>query len=181
MKRIAIFVEGSNFKAACNIIGIRPDYTKLKKYFEQEGEIVGAYYFTALPPREELSDIRKLVDFVQYNGWSALTKETKTYVNDGVTRYKGNMDVEIVVQAFKMCEYITDLILCSGDGDFCAMVEELQVRAVRVSVMSLLRRDAANMIDDRLRKTASRFINIEDIKSQIAMGDPPAHGINRLP
>lgn len=171
MKRIAIFVEGSNFKAACNVVGIRTDYTKLIKYFAQDGEVVGAYYFTALPPKEELSDVRKLVDWLQYNGWSAITKETKTYINEGVTRYKGNMDVEIVVQAFKMCEYITDLILCSGDGDFVSMVEELQTRALRVTVVSLLRRDATNMTDDKLRKTAHRFVNIDDIKDNIKMSD----------
>jgi uncharacterized LabA/DUF88 family protein len=171
MKRIAIFVEGSNFKAACDAVGIRPDYTKMKAYFEKEGEVVGAYYFTALPNRDVESNIRKLVDFLQYNGWTAITKEAKSITTDGVTRYKGNMDVDMVVQAFRMCEYISDLILCSGDGDFCAMAEELQTRAVRVTALSVLRRDATNMTDDRLRKTVSRFINLEDIKNHIRLPD----------
>lgn len=166
MKRIAIFVDGSNFAAACNTIGLRPDYAKIVAYFRAEGDVVGCYYFTALPPKEVYSPLRQVVDRLTYNGWRLVTKETKTYG----TFIKGNMDIEIVVQAFRMCEHIDDIILFSGDGDFRSMVEEVQSRGVRVHVVSVLTRDEKNMTSDELRRQVDSFIDLADIKDKITLG-----------
>jgi uncharacterized LabA/DUF88 family protein len=136
-KRICIFVDGSNFFASCNVVGLRPDFDKIVSYFSTEGDVVGSYYFTALPPKDQDSPIRKVTDRLQYNGWNLVTKETKTYVNEGSNFTKGNMDSEMIVQAFKMCEFIDHIVLFSGDGDFKSMVEELQVRGVRVTAVSV--------------------------------------------
>lgn len=170
MKRIAIFVDGSNFSAACNIVGLRPDYDKIVEYFKHEGDVVGCYYFTALPPKNIDAPLRQVVDRLQYNGWSLITKETKTYTIDDRTVVKGNMDIEIVVQAFRMCNHVTDIILFSGDGDFKSMVEEIQSRAVRVTAVSVLSRDRNdNMTADELRRQVSRFIDLNEMKSLITM------------
>lgn len=170
-KRIAIFIDGSNFSASCNVVGLRPDYDKIVSLFAKEGDVVGSYYFTALPPKEVNTPLRMVTDRLQYNGWNLVTKETKTYVNSERTFVKGNMDTEIVVQSFRMVEYITDLVLFSGDGDFRSMVEELQSRAVRVTVVSVLERGSNSMIADELRRQVNRFINLKDIMNQISMSE----------
>ena len=174
VKQFAVFIDGSNFGSSCNVIsreneGWRPDYHKIRSYFGKRGDVVGCYYFTALPPENEQAHLRKLTDHLQYNGWTLVTKETKSYVDNGVVRLKGNMDTDIVVEAFKMSEYISDLVLFSGDGDFTSMVKELQTRAVRVTAVSILSRDSTSMVADELRRAVSQFIDLRDMAKEIAL------------
>jgi uncharacterized LabA/DUF88 family protein len=168
-KRIAIFVDGSNFSASCNVVGLRPDYDKIVSMFAKEGHITGQYYFTALPPKEVDTPLRKVTDRLQYHGWRLVTKETKTLVDGDRTFIKGDMDADMIVWAFKVVEYIDELILFSGDGDFRSMVEELQIRSVKVTAVSVLRPDNKSMMADELRRQVDRFIDLETIKGQIDM------------
>lgn len=168
-KRIAIYVDGSNFSASCNIVGLRPDFDKIVSHFSREGDVVGSYYFTALPPREVDSPIRKVTDRLQYNGWNLITKETKSFEKEGRSFMKGDMDGDMIVQAFKMCEFIDHLVLFSGDGDFRSMVEELQVRGVQVTAVSVLTRGNDNMMADELRRQVNRFVDLSELKDKISM------------
>lgn len=166
MKRIAIFIDGSNFNEAFKFARFRPNYQLIESFFAQEGDIVGMFYFTALPPKEVQSPIRAIMDHIQYHGWTIVSKETKTY---GGT-VKGNMDVEIVVQAWAMWEHFTDLILFSGDGDFTSMVSELQRRGRRVTAVSIHERGSdSSMMADELRRQVNKFIDLRDIKDYIKM------------
>jgi len=166
MKQIAIFIDGSNFNEAFKFAQFRPNYELIEKYFSQDGEVVGMYYFTALPPKEVHSPIRAIMDHIMYHGWNVITKETKTYGKV----IKGNMDVEIVVQAWAMWEHFTDLILFSGDGDFTSMVAELQRRGRRVTAVSIHERnnDGGMMADD-LRRQVNKFIDLREIRDYIRM------------
>lgn len=167
-KKIAIFIDGSNFNEAFKFARFRPNYQLIEKYFSQEGDVVGMFYFTALPPKEVSSPIRAIMDHIQYHGWSVISKETKTF--GAIT--KGNMDVEIVVQAWRMWEHFTDLILFSGDGDFTDMVRELQTRGRRVTAVSIHERgDNGSLIADELRRQVNKFIDLREIADYIKMGD----------
>lgn len=169
MKRIAIFIDGSNFNEAFKFARFRPDYSLIEEYFKREGDVVGMFYFTALPPPEVISPIRAVMDHIQYHGWNLVTKETKTY--NGVM--KGNMDVEIVVKAWVLWEHFTDLILFSGDGDFTSMCAELQNRGRRVTAVSIRERgDDGHMMADELRRQVNRFIDLREIAPYIRMDNP---------
>lgn len=167
MKRIVIFVDGSNFGAALKAAGYYVDYQKMREYFASFGDLVGSYYFTALPPAGETSGLRSFVDALSNKGWNLVTKETKEFFDTEGSRLKGNMDVELVVKAFVIAPHITDLILCSGDGDFRAMVEELQNRGVRVTAISHEEPGVRNMIARELRTQVNEFIALRDIRGHI--------------
>lgn len=168
MKKIVIFIDGANFNEGFRFARFRPNYSLITKYFEQEGDIVGQYYFTGVKPDGENTSFQGVLDHMVYHGWTVVSKETKEF--EGVT--KGNMDVEIVCQAWAMWEHFTDLILFSGDGDFAAMVSELQRRGRRVTAVSVHEPGSKySQMADELRRKVNRFVDLRDIKEQIRMED----------
>lgn len=169
MKKIALFVDGSNFSVSLKSAGFRVDYQRIREYFAGFGDLLGSYYFTALPPKDEPSPIRSLTDSLQHKGWTLVTKEIKVYRDQPVAKTKGNMDIEMVVKAWTLAPTLTDLILFSGDGDFKAMVEKLQDQGVRVTAISFHSYDARNMVSEALRKSVHEFINLSQLRREFEM------------
>lgn len=163
-----ILIDGSNLYAANKALGLPPiDYRKIPQYFE--GTVHKALYFTALPPKDEQSSLRPMIDFLEYNGWNVIQKEVKRFT-DPVTKEvktKGNMDVEITTMALELAPYCTDIVLFTGDGDFRFLVETLQRRwGIKVTVVSTIKTRPA-MIADELRRQADVFIDLVDLHPHI--------------
>lgn len=167
-KVTSIFIDGSNLYATIKALGLSAiDYKKILTAFD--GTIFKALYFTALPPKEEQSSLRPMVDYLEYNGWSVIQKEWKQFT-DPVTKQvktKGNMDVEMTTMALELAQYNSDTVLFTGDGDFRFLVETLQRRyGHKVTVVSTLHTRPA-MIADDLRRQADEFIDIVDLHPKI--------------
>ncbi len=169
--RLALFIDGSNLYAAAKALGFDIDYKLLRAEFMRRGKLVRAFYYTALLENEEYSPIRPLVDWLNYNGFTMRTKPAKEYTDSlGRRKVKGNMDVELCVDALELAPHIDHAVLFSGDGDFKPLVEALQRKGVRVSVCSTIRSQPP-MISDDLRRQADNFIDLEDLKEVV--GRPP--------
>ncbi|MFO7856170.1 MAG: NYN domain-containing protein [Paracoccaceae bacterium] len=170
-ERLALFIDGSNLYAAARALGFDIDYKLLRNEFMRRGKLVRAFYYTALVENEEYSPIRPLVDWLDYNGYSMVTKPAKEFTDStGRRKIKGNMDIELAVDAMEMAERIDHMVLFSGDGDFRPLVAGIQRKAVRVSVVSTIR-TSPPMIADDLRRQADNFIELEELKEII--GRPP--------
>ena len=170
-ERLALFIDGSNLYAAAKALGFDIDYKLLRNEFMRRGKLVRAFYYTALVENEEYSPIRPLVDWLDYNGFTMVTKPAKEFVDStGRRKVKGNMDIELAVDAMEMAEKIDHMVLFSGDGDFRPLVAGIQRKAVRVSVVSTIR-SSPPMIADDLRRQADNFIELEELKEII--GRPP--------
>ena len=166
-ERLALFIDGANLHAASKGLGFDIDYKLLRAEFARRGRLVRAHYYTALLDGEEYSPIRPLVDWLQYNGYGVVTKPAREFVDrEGRRKIKGNMDVELAVDALESAERIDHAVLFTGDGDFRALVEALQRRGVRVSVCSTIRSQPP-MIADELRRQADNFIDLEDLRETI--------------
>ncbi|MFN3537011.1 MAG: NYN domain-containing protein, partial [Brevundimonas sp.] len=127
------------------------------------GVLVRAYYYTAIVEGEEYSPIRPLVDWLDYNGFTMVTKPVKRYTDaSGHTRTKGNMDVEIAVDMMTLAPTIDHAVLFSGDGDFRRLVEAVQDKGVRVSVVSTLKTQPPQAADE-LRRVADQFVDLSDL------------------
>ena len=162
-ERIALFVDGSNLYSTVKTLDFEIDYGKMLDLFKGKGRLIRANYYTALVEEEDYSPIRPLVDWLDYNGWHAVTKPVKSMVDrDGRRRIKGDMDAEIIVDMLGLAPHIDHLILVSGDGDFRVAVEALQKQGVRVTVMSTMASKPA-MLADELRRQADAFIEIADM------------------
>mgnify|MGYP003658258573 CR=1 FL=1 len=160
-ERLALFIDGSNLYAAAKALGFDIDYKLLRNEFMRRGKLLRAFY----------SPIRPLVDWLDYNGFSMVTKPAKEFTDStGRRKIKGNMDIELAVDAMEMADRIDHMVLFSGDGDFRPLVAGIQRKGVRVSVVSTIR-TSPPMIADDLRRQADNFIELDELKEII--GRPP--------
>lgn len=174
--RLALFIDGTNIYAAGKALGFDIDYKLLRKEFDRRGKLMRAYYYTALMEGEEYSPIRPLVDWLYYNGFCVVTKPAKEYTDQlGRRKIKGNMDVEMTVDAMELAPRLDHAVLFSGDGDLRPLVEALQRQGVRVSVVSTIRSQPP-MIADELRRQADNFIELDALRDII--GRPPRESVD---
>ncbi|MBU6406256.1 MAG: NYN domain-containing protein [Alphaproteobacteria bacterium] len=169
--RTGLFIDGANLYSAAKALGFDMDYKKLLQEFRRHGQFVRAKYYTALLDDQDFSPIRPLVDWLDYNGYSVVTKAAREFTDaTGRRRIKGDMDVEITVDLMEAAVHLTHVFLFSGDGDFVAVVEALQRKGVRVTVVSTMRSQPPMAADD-LRRQADAFLDLTEIASLV--GRPP--------
>ena len=166
-ERVALFIDGANLYATAKSLGFDIDYKKLLGVFRQKGQLVRALYYTALTEEQEYSSIRPLIDWLDYNGFTMVTKPTKEFTDaTGRRKVKGNMDIELAVDAMRLADSLDHIVIFSGDGDFRSLVAALQQKGKRVSVISTLQTQPP-MVADELRRQADQFIDIADLETQI--------------
>ena len=174
-ERVALFIDGANLYAAARALGFDIDYKRLLALFRTKGQLVRALYYTALNEDQEYSSIRPLVDWLDYNGFTMVTKPTKEFTDaTGRRKVKGNMDIELAVNAMEIAAHIDHMVLFSGDGDFRSLVEAVQRRGVRVTVASTVSTQPP-MVADELRRQADVFLDIAELQSKIGR-DPGDRG-----
>jgi len=179
MDRIALFIDGANLYATSKSLGFDIDYRQLLKEYGSRGYLVRAFYYTALVEDQEYSSIRPLIDWLDYNGYTVVTKPVKEFTDaQGRRKVKGNMDIELAVDAMELAPFITHMVLFSGDGDFRSLVEAIQRKGVRVSVVSTIQTQPP-MIADDLRRQADQFVDLGELQSKI--GRDPAQRPAREP
>jgi uncharacterized LabA/DUF88 family protein len=166
-ERIALFVDGANLYAAARALGFDIDYKRLLDLFADKGYLIRAFYYTALVEDQEYSSIRPLVDWLDYNGYTMVTKPTKEFTDiTGRRKIKGNMDIEIAIDMMEMSSNLDHVVLFSGDGDFRYLVEAVQRKGVRVTVVSTMRTQPP-MVADELRRQADNFLELQDLTPKI--------------
>jgi uncharacterized LabA/DUF88 family protein len=170
--KIAVFIDGANLYGTTKALGFDVDYKKLLKELQSRGNLLRAFYYTAIFEDQEYSSIRPLVDWLDYNGYTAVTKISKEHVDAaGRRKYKADMDVELVVDAMAIAPFVDEIMLFSGDGDFRSLVAALQRRGVRVTVVSTIVCQPP-MIADELRRQADVFVDLQELRARV--GRDPA-------
>jgi uncharacterized LabA/DUF88 family protein len=189
-EKLALFIDGANLYATAKTLGFDIDYRRLLAEYKSQGSLLRAFYFTALIEDQEYSSIRPLVDWLDYNGYHVVTKPTKEFVDaTGRRKIKGNMDIELAIAALDIAEHIDHMVLFSGDGDFRSLVESMQRRGVRVTVVSTTSTQPP-MVADELRRQADEFVDLAHMQKLIGRDPaeraeraerPPRHGADRRP
>jgi uncharacterized LabA/DUF88 family protein len=178
--RIALFIDGANLYATAKTLGFDIDYKRLLKEFQSRGTLVRAFYYTAVIEDQEFSSIRPLIDWLDYNGYTVVTKATKEFIDaSGRRKVKGNMDIELAVNAMELAEHVDQIVLFSGDGDFRSLVEAVQRRGVRVTVVSTISSQPP-MVADELRRQADVFTDLMELRSMLGR-DPSERPTAREP
>ncbi len=178
LDKIAVLIDGANLYATSKTLGFDIDYKRLLKEFQSRGTLLRAIYYTAIIEDQEYSSIRPLIDWLDYNGYTVVTKATKEYIDaSGRRKVRGNMDIELAVDALELAEHVDQIVLFSGDGDFRSLVEALQRRGVRVTVVSTISCQPP-LIADELRRQADVFTDLVELKYKIGR-DPSERPLPR--
>lgn len=173
-ERLALFIDGANLYATARALDMEIDYKSLRAHFAKKGRLLRAFYYTAILEDQEYSPLRPLIDWLDYNGFTLVTKPVKEFTDDqGRRKIKGNMDIEIAVDMLNISDQLDHVVLFSGDGDFRRLLEAVQRRGVRATVVSS-NRTQPSMIADELRRQADQFLDIESMRD--VFGRPTSRG-----
>lgn len=166
-ERLAIFIDGANLYATARALNFDIDYRRLLSMFAKKGRLIRAFYYTTMFEDQEYSPLRPLVDWLDYNGFTMVTKPIREY-NDsqGRRKVKGSIDIDLAIDALEIADKVDHILLFTGDGDFKRLVEALQRRGVRVTVVSTIKAQPP-MVSDDLRRLADNFIELLDLAPHI--------------
>jgi uncharacterized LabA/DUF88 family protein len=176
--KTALFIDGSNLYATCKALGFDVDYKRLLKEFQNRGALLRAFYFTTIIEDQEYTSVRPLIDWLDYNGYTVVTKPTKEFVDaSGRRKVKASMNIELAVQAMELADHVDRIFLFSGDGDLRSMLEAVQRRGVHVTVVSTIASQPPMVADD-LRRQADAFIDLTELKPKLGR-DPSERPASR--
>ena len=179
-ERLAIFIDGANLYGTARALGFDIDYKRLVDLFTKRGRLIRAYYYTTLLEDQEYSPIRPLIDWLDYNGYTMVTKPLREYTDSqGRRRLKGSIDIDLAIDAMEIADRVDHILLFSGDGDFRRLVSALQRRGVRLSVISTVKSQPP-MVSDELRRLADNFIDLQDLAPHIQRA-PIENDRNEMP
>jgi uncharacterized LabA/DUF88 family protein len=178
--KVALLIDGANLHATSKTLGFDVDYKRLLKEFQSLGTLVRAYYYTSVIEDQEYSSIRPLIDWLDYNGYTVVTKVTREFGDaSGHRKAKSSLDIKLAVDAMELADHVDQMILFIGDGDFRPLVEAIQRRGVRVTIVSTVT-SHPSMIADELRRQADAFIDLVDLKPKLGR-DPSERPASREP
>lgn len=166
-EKTAIFIDGANLYSAARALDFDIDYKLLLEFIASNGRLMRSFYYTAVIDDQEYSPIRPLVDWLDYNGYCMVTKPAKEFIDAyGRKKLKGNMDIELTVDMMEVANHADHIILFSGDGDFRRLIEAVQRKGARVTVVSTLK-SSPPMISDDLRRQADHFLDLDNLAPYI--------------
>lgn len=146
-KRALVLIDGANHTHALSRLNKRMDYKVLAKYLEEQFDIVSLRYYTGKPINNP--QFQSFLNTLSYNGYIVVDKEPK-HISDGTV--KGNLDVEIAVDAMTYSEHVDVVILFSGDSDFVYLLDALQKKGIRCYVVS-----GSLVVSEEIRKQADVY------------------------
>lgn len=170
---IYVFIDASNLWEVQKSKGKLFDYRKFTNFIKNKFDVDDAkiFYYSAYPgegTRENgILSKQKFFLFLENSlGFTVRKKKLKRIIiysnNRKVIMEKGNMDVEITIDAIHNIDKYNTAILCSGDSDFLALVGHLKVFGKKVYIFSSVKN-----ISEELRTGGDGYFEILDIEDNI--------------
>lgn len=165
--KTALFIDGANLSATAKALGFHVDFKRLLSEFEDRGKLIRAFYYTVVTESEEYSSVQLLIDWLSYNGYTVVSKPARTFIDQsGRHKAKGNIGIELAVDAMEFAAHVDHIVLFSGNGDFRSLVEAVQRRGVRVTVVSTVV-SSPPMVADELRRQADVFADLRQLQPKL--------------
>ena len=177
--KTVVFVDGLNLYGTAKSLGFDIDFKKLLAELGSLGNVVRVKYYTCLDEEDDDSPVVPLLDWLAYNGYCVVKKSVRSFTDaEGRYRVKGNIDVELAVDAMEIALYIDHVVLISGNGDLSALASAIQRQGKRLTVISSIVSNPPACADS-LRRLADEFIDLAKLKSKI--GRESSHRSDRNP
>ena len=113
--KLALFIDGVNTHAAARTLGFDIDYKRLLTEFQSRGTLVRAFYYTVIVEDQEFSALRPLIDWLDYNGFTVITKPAKEFDDgEGRRRLKRNISVELAIDTMELADFLDQIVLFAG-------------------------------------------------------------------
>jgi uncharacterized LabA/DUF88 family protein len=166
--KIALFIDGAKLHSAVRALGFEIDFKKLLEMFESRGSLLRAFYYTTIMEDLEYCSVRPLIDWLDYNGYTVVTKVAKEFTDEtGRRRTKGNIDIELAVGALEIAEHVDEIVFFSGEGNLRSLLTALQRRGIKITIVSTLA-GAPPMVADELRRQADEFIDLRALEPKLS-------------
>ena len=165
--RVVVLIDGANFYSTARALGIDIDYKALLAWLKREAHVLRVLYYTTVLERDDFAAVRPLIDFLDYNGYSVVTKPAREFTDaEGRRRVKGSMEVELAVDAMELAPHAEHFVLATGDGNYRPLVAALQRQGKRVTVCSTTTTQPPMVADD-LRRQADQFLDLKALEKEI--------------
>lgn len=163
--KTAVFIDSANIYFSQKTMGWKIDFKKLLEYFKKNTELYRIAFYGAINPDNEKE--RKFHDFLEIIGYVVKHKKIKFIRDKEDVKYgghhKGNVDVDLTIDAVHFRDDYDSFILLSGDGDFESLIKYLKVFRKRCIVMS----SKGHISIELLRQ--AKFLDFKKIREQIEL------------
>lgn len=153
-KKVLILIDGANLYFSSHKKNWNIDFKQILSWFKQNSTLTDATYYTAYNP-EDAKQSDFLDQMQDQLGYRIYKKPVK--IQSDETR-KGNLDVEITVDAMKAIFSYEVFVLVSGDGDFTYLLETLELLGKKVIVIGI-----GGFVSYELHKQADNFFFFDRI------------------
>ena len=163
---VYVFIDASNIWEAQKAKGRFFDYEKLRNFLKQKfkASTIEVFYYTAYPANGtrdySIDGKHKFFTFLKKGlGFTVRKKELKrinVITEDGqAIEEKGNMDVEMTIDAIHFSKKYKTAILFTGDADFLALVNYLKNGGKKVYIFS-----SKNNVSQELRTGGDGYFDV---------------------
>lgn len=168
-----VFIDASNLWEAQKAKGRVFDYQKLQAYLQKHFALkaVRIFYYTAYPadgtrPYDTKGKHRFYTFLKKGLGFIVRKKELKRIAIQGENgdyyEEKGNMDVEMTIDAMHHKDAYSEAVFFTGDSDFLALVTYLRNRGKKVYIFS-----SKNNISHELKTGGDGYTDVLTISDDI--------------
>lgn len=173
-ERILLLINGPSLHGTARALDLDIDFKKLLGIFRERARVIRAIYYAVIPEGEEFVAVRRLTDWLNYNGYTIVNKSRgETLDSTGRRRVNGRVDLEIAVDAMRMADSIDHFVLFACDADYSYLIEALKDRGKRVTVVSTMQTQPS-MVADSLRRSTDEFLDLANIADDIRRDAPAA-------
>ncbi|HAX97711.1 MAG TPA: NYN domain-containing protein [Candidatus Atribacteria bacterium] len=171
----AVFIDSSNIYFSQKTIGWRIDFKRLLEYFKQETKLSRIAFYGAINPENEKE--KKFHDFLEIIGYVVRHKKIKFIKDENEGdfggHHKGNIDVDLTIDAVHLRDSYDSFVLLSGDGDFESLIKYLKGFKKRCVVIST----KGSVSIELLRQ--AKFIDFKKIRNQIELKNKNSSAFSR--
>ncbi|MDF5710443.1 MAG: NYN domain-containing protein [Nostoc sp. S4] len=156
-----VYIDGNNLSFAVDGLQIELDYDALRIELSQDASRTNFKYYTGI--HSPMNDgQRRFIDYLKYQRYEVIGLPISARPDSKTFKTVGD-DVKIAVDMIREVKKGDDVILVSGDGDFIPVIEEVQRRGVKVTVVA-----KKSMLSEQLSQIADEVIYLDSIQYKLA-------------